>query len=649
MKLAWKTRLLSVLALSSTVIQAQYILNGSATQNSCNCYTLTQAQNGQSGSVWNSNKIDLNNPFDFIFNVFLGCKDADGADGIVFILQPVSTSIGSAGGGMGFNGIIPSVGIALDTWQNIEINDPSYDHISIQVNGNTNHNADITPLQQASVVNPNIEDCQWHTLRINWDPLNKLLKTYFDGNFRQQVNIDIIATVFNNDPHVYWGFSSATGGANNLQQFCTAVNPGFNISVAGDAACTGNAVTFTNTSESFAPIAEFFWDFGDNTTSISANPLPHIYSTPGQYIVKLAITGLDGCHSDTLKKTVVVGDYPIANFNIYDTCSGKSPRIEDKSQVVFGTITEKDWVLDGNPVSTLLMSPFANLPVGPHQLELMVKSSNGCPSAIVSRSFIIKPVPKITIQANDGCFNKPINFSGIQTDNNTTISQWNWQFGDGGTSQQQNSSHTFQSYNDSTALTAICDNGCISDIVKTKIFLNQIRVDANTSDTMALKGEPFRLRANTAYITSPSGSVTYNWSPAAGLDNPLSDAPQGTLRDDQTYIITVATPEGCVAKDTVHVTVFKGSSVYVPTGFTPNDDGRNDVLRPIYSGIKNLAYFNVYNRWGQLIFSTKNMSTGWDAMLKGSRQSAGVYIWIIRATDYAGKSYQLKGTTTLIR
>ena len=61
-----------------------YILNGSAVQNSCNCYTLTPPVNTISGSVWNANKINLNQPFDFVFNVYLGCADANGADGIVF-------------------------------------------------------------------------------------------------------------------------------------------------------------------------------------------------------------------------------------------------------------------------------------------------------------------------------------------------------------------------------------------------------------------------------------------------------------------------------------------------------------------------------------------------------------------------------------
>src|SRR5579875_1655079 len=116
-----------------------YILNGSATQNSCNCYTLTTETPFQSGSVWNKNKISLNQPFDFWFNVFLGCKDANGADGIVFMLQPISTSVGSSGQGLGFGGVMPSVGITLDTWQNIEDNDPAYDHIAIQTNGVIRH------------------------------------------------------------------------------------------------------------------------------------------------------------------------------------------------------------------------------------------------------------------------------------------------------------------------------------------------------------------------------------------------------------------------------------------------------------------------------------------------------------------------------
>src|SRR6185503_4738394 len=121
------------------VSYSQYIINGNASQETCNCYMLTQNDEFQSGSVWQNNKINLSNPFDFSFNVNLGCVDAEGADGIVFILQPISTGIGSNGQGMGFEGIVPSIGISLDTYQNLPLNDPAYDHISIQANGNIEH------------------------------------------------------------------------------------------------------------------------------------------------------------------------------------------------------------------------------------------------------------------------------------------------------------------------------------------------------------------------------------------------------------------------------------------------------------------------------------------------------------------------------
>lgn len=86
---------------------AQYAVNGNASQVSCNCYQLTPDAGGQSGSVWNLNQIDLSTPFDFYFDVFLGCNDG-GADGIVFVLQPVST-VGGSGGGLGYAGITPSL------------------------------------------------------------------------------------------------------------------------------------------------------------------------------------------------------------------------------------------------------------------------------------------------------------------------------------------------------------------------------------------------------------------------------------------------------------------------------------------------------------------------------------------------------------
>src|SRR5881628_3379586 len=81
--------------------ETPYILNGSATQESCNCYQLTYNQMFLAGSVWNKNLINLNESFNYVFSVFLGCTDRNGADGIAFVLQPVGTNLGTAGQGIG--------------------------------------------------------------------------------------------------------------------------------------------------------------------------------------------------------------------------------------------------------------------------------------------------------------------------------------------------------------------------------------------------------------------------------------------------------------------------------------------------------------------------------------------------------------------
>lgn len=158
-------------------LTAQYTVNGNAQQVNCRCYTLTSAAATQSGSVWNNNRIDLSNSFDFVFDVYLGNMNSPGADGMAFVMQPISSSVGSSGSGLGFQGIVPSIGITLDTYQNSSSdNDPSYDHIAIQRNGDLNHSSanNLAGPVQASATNVNIEDGANHTLRISWDAVTKL-------------------------------------------------------------------------------------------------------------------------------------------------------------------------------------------------------------------------------------------------------------------------------------------------------------------------------------------------------------------------------------------------------------------------------------------------------------------------------------------
>ena len=144
---------------------------------------------------------------------------------------------------------------------------------------------------------------------------------------------------------------------------------------------------------------------------------------------------------------------------------------------------------------------------------------------------------------------------------------------------------------------------------------------------------------------------TYLWQPARYLDktdiiNPVFNAP---LIGDDVYTIDITTAAGCLTVDTQMVNTIKEVKIYVPTAFTPNNDGRNDVLRPILLGAKELKYFRVYNRWGQLVFDMRNNERGWDGSIKGLQQGTAVFVWMVEILGLDNRRHFQKGTVTLIR
>ena len=133
------------------------------------------------------------------------------------------------------------------------------------------------------------------------------------------------------------------------------------------------------------------------------------------------------------------------------------------------------------------------------------------------------------------------------------------------------------------------------------------------------------------------------------MSNPFIANPVLTVSSDVTFRITATTPAGCRGEGKLTVKVYKGPEIYMPTGFTPNNDGKNDVFKPITVGITNLNYFQVYNRWGQIIFSTAKLNEGWDGRVTGAEQPSGTYVWMVQGVARDGRVITKKGTVTLIR
>lgn len=218
---------LLVTAFSHKASGQTYFLNGSAQAIGDDCYQLTGEFGNQNGTVWYGDLLDLTQPFDIQFRMNLGDLDVNGADGICFVLHTQGTSaIGTSGGGMGYQNFGTSVGIEFDTYQNGNRNDPFFDHVAIQLNGDINHSGpnNIAGPVQISPFNENVEDGLDHVVQITWDPSTNSLQVFFDCAFRLQGNIDIINQVFNGTTQVWWGFTSATGGLFNNQSVCLQEN-----------------------------------------------------------------------------------------------------------------------------------------------------------------------------------------------------------------------------------------------------------------------------------------------------------------------------------------------------------------------------------------------------------------------------------------
>jgi gliding motility-associated-like protein len=184
--------------------------------------------------------------------------------------------------------------------------------------------------------------------------------------------------------------------------------------------------------------------------------------------------------------------------------------------------------------------------------------------------------------------------------------------------------------------------GCSVDTLLTLNNINLPPVRILNNDTTINIGERIQLIA----VNAPD----YVWAPATGLSCADCANPVAQPMEPTRYIVNTVTGLNCVPADTVTIYLSYDRSLFVPTAFSPNADGNNDLFRVKAKGVAVYA-MQVYNRWGQLIFEAADLSRGWDGRFKSQEQPAGTYVYVVRYA-YFGKETQLleqKGTFTLIR
>ncbi len=406
-------------------------------------------------------------------------------------------------------------------------------------------------------------------------------------------------------------------------------------------------------------IANRIWNFGDGTSPNSNTNPSHIYSSSGTFIVSLIVTTDNGC-KDTMIKSVVVHPLPNVQFSAPAVCDGSMVQFTDLSTIPT-TDTLESWTWnfgDGSPVINNQNTSYLFASAGSHTVQLLVVSNFGCIDS-VSKTCIVNPNPVVLFAANYdtvGCEPLCISFQNLSTIATGSNMAWVWNYGDGSpTTFVQNPNHCYT--NDSeflpnlldVTLTITSDLGCVSILTKN----NYVTVYPNPN-------ADFNVQPQTTTIVDPVISITnlstgtnyWNWNFGdTDTSSSINPAPH-TYADTGIYTITLitSTQYGCV--DTAYETVIIEPDFlfYIPSAFTPNDDGINDTF--LGKGIYIRSYeMSIFDRWGTLIFFSDSINKPWDGKANHGTETAkgDVYVYSFKITDIQQKKHSYKGIVTLVK
>jgi gliding motility-associated-like protein len=220
--------------------------------------------------------------------------------------------------------------------------------------------------------------------------------------------------------------------------------------------------------------------------------------------------------------------------------------------------------------------------------------------------------------------------------------QYTWYFGDGTTSQVQDPVHVYSqpgSYNVKLKLNTSLF--CLADSMTQTVDISSFQITVSPEQTIMV-GQSVQIFAN-------GNASSYQWLPPKGLNDTDIPDPVASPLEDMVYKVIATDSSGCTSEDSVKIKVIQFNDFYVPTAFSPNNDGKNDLMRPFFPGKYSLIEFSVFNRWGEKIFSTSTRGEGWNGYYKSKLQPQDVYVWIIRAVHDYQKPVEIKGSFVLIR
>lgn len=327
----------------------------------------------------------------------------------------------------------------------------------------------------------------------------------------------------------------------------------FNFNTNG---CVSSAVTFTDnvSNPGGRPLVHWHYNFGDNST-VDDQPNPsHTYSAPGSYAAKYTVITDIGCKADTVTKTVVLNDPPVADFApVAPYCAGQSISFQDNSSVATGSIQKWYWNFGDGPVETYLtggVRTHTYASPGTYTVTLQVETASGCLSSVFSYpTLVVHPNPVVSFTLPQVCLPTGLasfNSTSTISDGTESLFSYEWNFGDGSaTGSGQSPTHNYASagpFNVSLAVTS--NNGCVSTASQnlTSIFPEPTALFTAPAEAC------FGSVVNFTDQSSAQNSTVIGWNWDFGDNTTSTDRhPTHTYSAPGTYTVTlhVTTDKGC--------------------------------------------------------------------------------------------------------
>lgn len=298
----------------------------------------------------------------------------------------------------------------------------------------------------------------------------------------------------------------------------------------------------------------------------------------------------------------------------------------------------------GNATSTEFEPTFTYPDTGMYEVKLVVNPGTTCSDSITKLVGVYPYfVSKFTFEGQL-CPGQPIQFTEEVQSHMMQPDYYSWNFNNEGFSSESNPRFIFTNPGEKNVTLASANSlGCL-DTASVTIFIDTVNAFAG-NDTIIVKNYPFNLNA--------SGLQNYYWTPgdhlsARDIPNPTASFPD---TGKYTYVLTGTTPSGCEDSDTIEIYVVMQPNMFLPNAFSPNGDGLNDVLRPNIIGYSIIKTFEIYNRWGQLVYkSANNNQDGWDGTYEGKDADIGVYYYRVTYVDaMTNETLVSTGDVTLLR